>query len=110
MHPFRSLLPGRAGLVCCCLLMFAPAPAPAAPPASRFKAEATAQPLLASPDGRFAATVAAHFTPQARTDGGRFVLSATKAPAGGCNPEPVPLFANGFEPLPAALSAQNPQE
>lgn len=109
MHPFRSFLP-VGGLISCCLAMFAPAPAAAAPSASRFKAEANAQPLLASPDGRFTATAAARFTPQARTDGGRFVLSATKVPAGGCNPEPVPLFANGFEPLPAALPTQNPQE
>jgi hypothetical protein len=63
----------------------------------RFDLEAELRPLAVSACGRFALDAQARLAPEAKSANGRFTLKAVHVPAGGCNPFPDPLFADGFE-------------
>lgn len=76
-------------------LLFASTSLPVA--AERFAIEAELTPIATSSDGRFALDAEARYWPEATSADGRFALKATRVPEGGCEANPDPLFANGFE-------------
>lgn len=80
------------------LPMFAAASEPATgPSAERFRVSAQIRPQARSDDGRFALTASARVVPAATSLDGRFTLKAVNLPDVGCDPFPVAIFANGFE-------------
>ncbi len=67
------------------------------PDADRFRVSALVRPQARSDDGRFALTASARVMPSATSVDGRFALKAVNVPDVGCEPFADPIFANGFE-------------
>lgn len=67
-------------------------------PPARFRIDASLRPLAMSACGRFALDARASHAPEAKSADGRFALKAVHVPNVGCDPNPDPLFSNGFEP------------
>jgi hypothetical protein len=80
------LLSGSAGM----------ADAETTPPA-RFSMEAELRARALSTCGRYAIDAMARYAPAAMSTDGRYTLRAINLPAGGCDPFPDELFADGFE-------------
>lgn len=66
-------------------------------PPARFALDAELRPLAVSACGRYAIEASARYAPEAKSADGRYTLKSVNAPAGGCDPLPDPVFANGFE-------------
>jgi hypothetical protein len=89
----------------CLILAFAallPMSASAAAPTStadpeRFRVDAQIRPQARSDGGRFALTADLRVVPVATSEDGRFALKAVNVPDVGCDPFPIAIFANGFE-------------
>lgn len=65
--------------------------------AERFRVSAQIRPQARSDDGRFALTASARVVPAANSLDGRFALKAVNVPNVGCEPFADGVFANGFE-------------
>jgi hypothetical protein len=65
--------------------------------ADRFRVSAEIRPQARSDDGRFAMTASVRVVPAATSLDGRFALKAVNLPDVGCDPFPIAIFANGFE-------------
>ena len=65
--------------------------------AERFRVSAQIRPQARSDDGRFALTASARVVPAATSLDGRFALKAVNVPDVGCDPFAADIFANGFE-------------
>ena len=65
--------------------------------AERFRVSAQIRPQARSDDGRFALTASARVVPAATSLDGRFALKAVNVPDVGCEPFADGIFANGFE-------------
>lgn len=63
----------------------------------RFHVSAEIRPQARSDDGRFALTASARVVPAATSLDGRFALKSTTVPDVGCDPFADGVFANGFE-------------
>ncbi len=95
----RASRRARAIAIALAILPGAPAFAADAPePPARFRIDATLRPLAVSACGRFALDARARHAPEAKSADGRFALKAVHVPNVGCDPNPDPLFSNGFEP------------
>lgn len=68
-----------------------------APGADRFRVNAQIRPQARSDDGRFALTADVRVVPAAKSLDGRFALKAVNLPDVGCEPFADGIFANGFE-------------
>ena len=80
------------------LPMFAAASEPASSPdADRFRVSAQIRPQARSDDGRYALTASLRVVPAATSLDGRFALEAVNVPDVGCDPFADGIFANGFE-------------
>lgn len=80
------------------LPMFAAASEPTSSPSTeRFRVSAEVRPQARSDDGRFALTASARVVPAATSLDGRFALKSINVPDVGCEPFPDGVFANGFE-------------
>ena len=80
------------------LPMFAAASEPATgPDADRFRVNAQIRPQARSDDGRFTLSANVRVVPEATSLDGRFGLKAVNVPDVGCDPFPIAIFANGFE-------------
>jgi len=80
------------------LPLFAAASEPTSnPDADRFRGSAQIRPQARSDDGRFALTANVRVVPAATSLDGRFALKAVNVPDVGCEPFADPIFANGFE-------------
>jgi hypothetical protein len=88
-----------ASLVLAALLpLFAAASEPAThPDDERFRVSAQIRPQARSDDGRFALTASARVVPATTSLDGRFALKAVNVPDVGCEPFADGIFANGFE-------------
>jgi hypothetical protein len=95
----RARLQIRVVLAFATLLpMFAAASGPATGPgAERFRVSAQIRPQARSDDGRFALTASVRVVPAATSVDRRFALKAVNLPDVGCEPFPIAIFANGFE-------------
>ena len=65
--------------------------------ADRFRVSAQIRPQARSDDGRFALTANVRVVPAATSLDGRFALKAVNLPDVGCEPFADGIFANGFE-------------
>lgn len=65
--------------------------------ADRFRVSAQIRPQARSDDGRFALTASARVVPAATSLDGRFALKTVNVPDVGCDPFAADIFANGFE-------------
>jgi hypothetical protein len=65
--------------------------------AERFHVSAQIRPQARSDDGRFALTASARVVPAATSLDGRFALKAVNLPDVGCEPFADGIFTNGFE-------------
>ncbi len=65
--------------------------------ADRFRVSAQIRPQARSNDGRFALTASARVVPAATSLDGRFALKSVNVPDVGCEPFADGIFANGFE-------------
>lgn len=80
------------------LPMLAAASGPTSSPGTeRFRVSAQIRPQARSEDGRFAVTASARVVPAATSPDGRFALKAVNLPDVGCEPFADGVFANGFE-------------
>jgi len=80
------------------LPMFAAASEPeSSPDADRFRVSAEIRPQARSEDGRFALTAHVRVVPAPTSRDGRFALKAVNVPDVGCEPFADGIFANGFE-------------
>jgi hypothetical protein len=80
------------------LPMFAAASAPTSnPDAERFRVSAQIRTQARSDDGRFALTANVRVVPATTSLDGRFALKAVNLPDVGCEPFADSIFANGFE-------------
>lgn len=80
------------------LPLFAAASAPTSNPGvERFRVSAQIRPQARSDDGRFALTANVRVVPAATSMDGRFALKAVYLPGVGCEPFADGIFANGFE-------------
>jgi hypothetical protein len=78
--------------------MFAAASAPTSNPSTeRFRVSAEIRPQARSDDGRFTLTASARVVPAATSLDGRFALKSITVPDVGCEPFADSVFANGFE-------------
>lgn len=64
---------------------------------NRYALDAESRPLQVSACGRFALEASARYVPKTESVDGRYTLESVRVPTGGCDPQPDPLFANGFE-------------
>lgn len=89
----------RVVLVLAALLpMFAAASEPtSSPDADRFRVSAEIRPQARSDDGRFTLTANLRVVPAATSLDGRFALKTVNVPDVGCEPFADGIFANGFE-------------
>ncbi len=69
----------------------------ASPSPDRFRVSAQIRPQARSDDGRFALTASVRVVPAAMSLDGRFALKAVNLPDVGCVPFADGIFANGFE-------------
>ncbi len=96
MRPHRRECLGLA--FAALLPMFATASEPTSSPgAERFRVSAQIRPQARSDDGRFALTANVRVVPAATSMDGRFALKAVYLPGVGCEPFADGIFANGFE-------------
>lgn len=81
------------------LLPLGAASAPPAPGAvaARFEASAGIRPQARSDDGRYALSASLKVVPEATSTDGRFALKAVHLPGVGCEPFADAVFADGFE-------------
>ena len=96
MRPYPQI---RVILAVAALLpMFAAASEPATGPSpGRFQVSAQIRPQARSDDGRFALTANVRVVPAAISLDGRFALKTVNVPDVGCDPFAADIFANGFE-------------